>query len=265
MTERVRAEEHIRQLNAELEKRVQERTAELQRSNEALQQFAYSASHDLQEPLRMISSYTQLLARRYRERFDGEAQEFIDYVVEGTNRMSQLIKDLLAFSRAGSASAAAPESIEMMPLIARAIRNLEAAFEESGAVLTTDEFPVVTGRPTGLAQVLQNLIGNAIKYRGPQQPRIHVSSDQSDDEWIFCVADNGLGFEPAQAERIFGIFKRLHGRQYPGTGIGLAICKRIIESGGGRIWAESEPGTGSKFYFTLPKTDGATAQPPQSP
>jgi PAS domain S-box-containing protein len=255
ITDRVRAEEHIRKLNLELEQRVQARTAELQRSNDALQQFAYSASHDLQEPLRMVSAYTRLLERRHKDLFDEEGREYLHYVVDGADRMSRLIRDLLAFSRAGNLSPEPREVIDMQEVLSTAMQNLHAAIEESKAVIESSDLPRIRGRRAGLAQVFHNLLSNSIKYTSTEPPRIAISCVEKSEEWVFCVADNGAGFEQAQAERVFGIFQRLHGRSYPGTGIGLAICKRIIERNGGRMWAESSPGAGARFYFTLPRTE----------
>ena len=255
ITDRVRAEEHIRKLNLELEQRVQARTAELQRSNDALQQFAYSASHDLQEPLRMVAAYTRLLERRYKDLFDEEGREYLHYVVDGAERMSRLIHDLLAFSRAGNVAPEADEEIDMHEVLSTAMQNLHTAIEESKAVIEASDLPRVRARRAGLAQVFHNLLSNSIKYRSTEPPRIAISCIEKSEEWVFCVADNGAGFEQAQAERVFGVFQRLHGRSYPGTGIGLAICKRIIERNGGRMWAESSPGAGARFYFTLPRTE----------
>jgi PAS domain S-box-containing protein len=253
ITARVLAEAHIRKLNIGLEQRVRARTEELQRSNEALQQFAYSASHDLQEPLRMVAAYTRLLERRYKELFDEDGREYMHYIVDGAERMSRLIRDLLAFSRAGTASAESPEELDMQEVFHTAILNLQGSIEDTEAVIEAHDLPRVRCRRAGLSQVLQNLLSNSMKYKSEAPPRICVTCTGSDDEWVFSVADNGLGFEQANAERIFGVFQRLHGRTYPGTGIGLAICKRIVERNGGRMWAESAPGAGARFYFTLPR------------
>lgn len=231
---------------------LQRTTEDLRRSNAELEQFAYVASHDLQEPLRMISSYLQLLAGRYRGRLDRDADEFIAYAVDGATRLQSLINDLLAYSRVGTRGhERVPVSAE--DLLANALANLQFAREESGAVITHDPLPLICGDPLQLAMVFQNLLGNAIKFRSDELPCIHVGVQQESGEWVFSVRDNGIGFDPKFAERIFIIFQRLNSREaYPGTGIGLAICKRIILRHGGRIWVDSERGKGSVFYFTLP-------------
>ena len=228
---------------------------ELQRSNDELQQFAYVASHDLQEPLRMVASYTQLLAKRYKGRLDSDADEFIAYAVDGSNRMQGLIKDLLAYSRAGAAGKTLHE-IPSESALKEALTNLRATIGESGAVVTHDVLPAITMDETQLAQVFQNLVGNAIKYRSAEVPRVHVSAMKNGgNEWIFSVRDNGLGIDPQYFERIFILFQRLHGRtEFNGTGIGLAICKKILERAGGRIWVESQPEKGSTFFFALPES-----------
>jgi len=245
ITERKHAEAALRQAHEEL-----------QRSNAELAQFAYVASHDLQEPLRMVSSYTQLLLRRYGDKLDGNAQEFMAYIVDGAARMKQLIEDLLAYSRVGT------RSREFHPLaveapLRRAINNLRASIEEAGASITYDALPTVEADELQLSQLFQNLIGNALKFRSASVPRIHVSAKEAEHEWELAVKDNGLGIEPPYFERIFMVFQRLHNKgEYPGTGIGLAICKKVVERHGGRIWVESQLGEGSRFMFTLPKKQG---------
>jgi PAS domain S-box-containing protein len=234
---------------------VAKKAEELQRSNAELEQFAYVASHDLQEPLRMVSSYTQLLGRRYGDKLDSDAKEFMHYIVDGAARMKQLIEDLLAYSRVGTKGKEfKPISIEA-PL-KRAITNLRAAIEESGAAVTWDPLPTVDGDEVQLAQIFQNLMGNALKFRGAGVPRIHVSAIEQNAEWQITIADNGIGIEPQYFERIFMLFQRLHTMgEYPGTGIGLAICKKVVERHGGRIWVSSQLGAGSQFHFTLPKKE----------
>ena len=251
ITARKRAEAELRRAHDELAKKADE----LQRSNAELEQFAYVASHDLQEPLRMVSSYTQLLGRRYGDKFDGDAKEFMHYIVDGAARMKQLIEDLLAYSRVGTKGKEF-KPISMEAPLKRAITNLRAAIEESGAAVTWDPLPNVDGDEVQLAQVFQNLMGNALKFRGQAVPRIHVSATEQNAEWQLTIADNGIGIEPQYFERIFMLFQRLHTMgEYPGTGIGLAICKKVVERHGGRIWVASTPGEGSQFHFTLPKKE----------
>ena len=232
-----------------------ERTAaDLARSNKELELFAYVASHDLQEPLRMIASYNQLLARRYKDKLDADAEEFIGYAVDGALRMQRLIHDLLAYSRVGTIGKAF-ETTDCEKVFSAVMANLKIAVEESGAVVQHDPLPTLQADDVQLTQLLQNLIGNAIKFRGQNPPQIHVGAERKNDEWIFHVRDNGIGIDPQHFERIFVIFQRLHSRQeYPGTGIGLAVCKKIVERHGGRIWVESRPGHGASFFFTIPVT-----------
>jgi PAS domain S-box-containing protein len=229
---------------------------ELKRSNAELEQFAYVASHDLQEPLRMVASYTQLLGRRYQAKLDQDAREFMSYIVDGATRMKQLIEDLLAYSRVGTKGQDfKPVALEA-PL-RRALFNLRAGIEEAGAAVTYDPLPTVQGDEVQLGQLLQNLVGNALKFRSNSVPRIHIGVSEKDSEYQIEVRDNGIGIEPQYFERIFMVFQRLHNKgEYPGTGIGLAICKKVVERHGGRIWVESRAGEGSSFYFTLIKRGG---------
>ncbi len=236
-------------------KRVEESLAktvvDLKRSNQELEQFAYVASHDLQEPLRMVASYVQLLARRYRGKLDADADDFINYAVTGANRMQELINDLLAFSRAGrNKDALVPVSCE--EVLKTTLDNLERAISETRAVITHDPLPRVNGKFLQLTQVFQNLVANAIKFQGEETPRIHIGARQEGSQWLFSVKDNGIGIDPEYFKKVFVIFQRLHGKdEYPGTGIGLALSKKIVESHGGRIWIESQSKKGSTFFFTL--------------
>ena len=236
----------------EREKALREQVMEdLKRSNEELQQFAYVASHDLQEPLRMVSSYTQLLADRYTGQLDEKADKYINYAVDGAVRMQQLIQDLLAYSRV-TTKGGDIEKVESGNALQRALANLETAIADSGAEITHDALPTVAADETQLMQLFQNLIGNAIKFRGDAAPHIHVGVAKEGACWRFGIADNGIGIEKRYRDKIFIIFQRLHTRrEYPGTGIGLAICRRIVTRFGGKIWLESEAGKGSVFYFTL--------------
>ena len=231
---------------------LQKANEDLARSNSELERFAYVASHDLQEPLRMVTSYLQLLERRYKARLDGDALEFINYAVDGSNRMKTLINDLLAYSRVGTHSKEhIPTDLEAV--LGRVLQILQTSMEEANAQITHDPLPVVMGDEGQLEQLFQNLVGNAIKFHGDEAPRVHIGVKKEKQGWLFSVRDNGIGIDPQFYERIFIIFQRLHNREeYAGTGIGLAISKRIVEKHGGRIWIESEPGKGSTFYFTIP-------------
>jgi len=264
-TERRRYEREL----LEARKRAEEIAAELSRlnseltcsntallkANEELGQFAYAASHDLQEPLRTMTTYAQLLARRYEGELGDNGRLFIHHIVEGSRRMESLIRDLLSFSQAQGSHVVLRPTDMNRPLQV-ALSNLRAAIDESNAAVTSSEMPSLTVDAARMAQVFQNLIGNAIKYRkSDEAPRIHIACTKHPHEYVFHVQDNGLGFENQYAEQIFGVFKRLHGREIPGTGIGLAICKKMVESHGGRIWAESTIGVGSTFYFTVPRAD----------
>jgi signal transduction histidine kinase len=248
------AEAALRKANEHMTRKAQE----LARSNAELEQFAYVASHDLQEPLRMVSSYTQLIVRRYGERLDSDGKEFMDFIVDGAARMKQLIEDLLAYSRVGTRGKEL-KATDCEVVLQKALTNLRATVEASSALVTHDPLPTIEADATQLVQLFQNLIGNAIKFRGTNAPCVHVSAKEQDDAWLFGVEDNGIGIDPQYSERIFMVFQRLHNKaEYPGTGIGLAICKKVVDRHGGRIWVESKSDCGSNFYFTLPKTRSHT-------
>jgi len=228
-------------------------TLDLRRSNEELEQFAYVASHDLQEPLRMVLSYVQLLAQRYEGQLDDKAQKYIAYAVDGAARMQQLIEDLLLYSRAGTHGGPLTPT-DSAAALATAVENLTKRIEEEKAIITHDDLPIVRADASQLVQVFQNLVSNAVKFHGDAPPRIHVSAEEKAREWVLSVRDNGIGIDPKYGDRVFAIFQRLHTREeYPGTGIGLAVCQRIVERHGGRMGFESEPSKGSTFYFGIPK------------
>ncbi len=248
----ITARKQVEQVLADQARMLQQAMEELQRSNSELEQFAYVASHDLQEPLRMVASYCQLLQRRYAAKLDGDAHEFIGFAVEGAKRMQSLINDLLLYSRVGTKGKPfTPTSLEQV--LADAVANLTVSIGEAKAEISHDPLPMVQGDRVQLLQLLQNLLGNALKFRRETPVRIHVGAQRHGGLWQISVTDNGIGIEPQYAERIFMIFQRLHTReQYPGTGIGLSVCKKIVERHGGRIWVEPAPTGGSVFQFTVP-------------
>ncbi len=262
-TDRKGAEDALQTLNTELERQVKERTSELEAANQELArsklelgQFAYLASHDLQEPLRGVTDCVQLLEKRYQGKLDSGADQLITLAVDEAVRMKGLINDLLAYSRVSSRNKPF-ERADCAEILNQVRTKLQIAIEESGATVTHDSLPEVMADETQLIQLFQNLIRNAIKFRGDQSPEIHIGIERKDGEWLFWVQDNGIGVDPQYAERIFVIFQRLHTRrEYSGTGVGLAICRKIVERHGGRIWVEPESGPGSTFYFTLPDGGG---------
>jgi signal transduction histidine kinase len=230
----------------------EETQAALRRSNTELEQLAYVASHDMQEPLRMVASYLQLVAQRYRGQLDADADEFIGYAVDGAKRMQALINDLLAYSRVGT-KARPFEATDCAKVLDTALANLRIAMKNSGAEVSHGPLPVLMGDPMQLTQLFQNLVGNALKFKRDDPVRVHVAAEPRDGGWCFSVSDNGIGIAPEYHERIFVLFQRLHGRaEYPGTGMGLAICKKIVERHGGTISVQSQPGEGSTFSFTIP-------------
>jgi len=242
VTERVRHEQAMREANAAL-----------QRANADLEQFAYSASHDLQEPLRMISAYSELLRKKFGGKLGALGDEYIGHAVDGAMRMERLLRDLRVYTNVSTGRHEPAAKIDSSEVLRKTLVNLQVAIQDSGAAITVSELPRVHMLDFQLEQVFQNLVGNAIVYRGDHPPRIHIAAERRDRDWQFSVQDNGIGIEPQYKEQVFGIFKRLHtASEHPGTGMGLAICHRIIERAGGRIWLESEPGRGSTFYFTIP-------------
>jgi PAS domain S-box-containing protein len=258
ITARKKIDEDIRELNTRLEQRVAERTRELREANEALRQsnddlsqFAYAASHDLQEPLRMVALYGQLFQKRYGGQLDEEADRSLGFMISGAQRMEMLLRDLLVYSQTGSdGEPAGPVNCETV--LTQVAFNLQTGIQQNRAVVSWAQLPEVRAHEIRLVQLFQNLLGNAIKYRSEESPVISVTARPDGSRWLFCVEDNGIGIRPEYAQQVFGIFKRLHGHTYPGTGIGLAICQRIVERYGGRIWVEPGTNKGSRFCFTLP-------------
>jgi signal transduction histidine kinase len=244
-----RVETHLKLRRLQLQ--LEEQKQELSRSNQDLQQFAYVASHDMQEPLRMIKSFLQLLEQQYRGKLDAKADEYIHYAVDGADRMSRLISDLLAYARVGTQGEAFKEW-DCNMVLRQVLENLQTLIRESGAVVDSEPLPTVMGDLTQLTQLFQNLVGNAMKFRDERSPVVHVGARQLDKEWEFSIRDNGIGIDPGQSDRLFMMFQRLHDHsKYPGTGIGLATCRKIVERHGGRIWVQSRPGEGSTFFFTI--------------
>jgi PAS domain S-box-containing protein len=242
MTERRRHEQALREANAALSQ-----------SNADLEQFAYSASHDLQEPLRMVSAYSEMLKKKFGGKLGPTGDEYIGYTIQGALRMEQLLKDLRCYMQASTTRQEPTEDIDAGEVLDKATANLAAAIKDSGASISRPDLPLVRMHEFQLQQLFQNLIGNSIRYRSSEPPQIHVAAERQGSEWLFSVQDNGIGIDPQYKELVFGIFKRLHSTaEYPGTGMGLAICKRVIERAGGRIWVESELGQGSTFFFTVP-------------
>ena len=238
---------------------VREANAALVRSNADLQQFAYSAFHDLQEPLRMVATYSELLRKEFGGELGPRGDEYIGYSVRGALRMEQLLKDLRAFTQVSTAGREPAQDVDANRILDKVLANLETALQETGASISRSALPAIRFHEFQLEQLFQNLVGNSIRYRSHAPPRIHVAAEERADEWLFFVQDNGIGIDPQYKEQVFGIFKRLHSiAEYPGTGMGLAICQRIVECAGGKIWVESEAGRGATFYFTVPRGAGKT-------
>ena len=234
---------------------VKEKITELEHKNEELQQFAYVASHDLQEPLRMVSSYVQLLARRYKGKLDEDADDFIDFAVDGANRMHVLINDLLTYSRIGTKGTPF-KLISTDDIMKEVLKNLSVTIDENKAEITYHSLPSIVADKNQFIQLFQNLLANAIKFKGKDVTKITIKAEETDEGWNFSIKDNGIGMDSEFTDRIFVIFQRLHNRsEYPGTGIGLAVCKKIVERHGGRIWVESKQGVGSTFHFIIPKME----------
>lgn len=233
------------------------KTRELEHSNAELEQYAAAAAHDLKSPLVAVGGYLQLLRRKLGEDLDPACAEYLAQAVRGTERMEALIEDLLAYARIGKGERR-PELVDAGAALDEALANLAAEIQGAGARITRDPLPVVPGHPREFVQLFQNLVENAVKFRGEASPQVHVGVQEDPQEWLFSVRDDGIGIDPAHADKVFGLFERLHGpAEYPGTGLGLALCKKVVESRGGRIWVESEPGRGATFFFTVPKTEGS--------
>jgi signal transduction histidine kinase len=255
----LKLEESARE-NARVREELRRAASALSLRNDDLQHFAYAASHDLQEPLRVVTAYSQLLVKSRNGQLDAEVARWVGYIEESAGRISGLLTDLRAYIEVAepegeSSESDSKEPIELNRSLDSAVGNLKAAIEESGANISSDPLPVIRGQSVHFVQLFQNLIGNAIKYRGAATPRIRISVERFGGQWTFAVADNGIGIDPEYHRSIFSVFKRLHGRDIPGTGMGLAICERIVEHYRGRIWVESQPGAGATFYFTLPVAD----------
>lgn len=272
-TARYKVEAALREANERLDERVRERTAELQRANQTLkeheadllrqadelarsnadlQQFAYVASHDLQEPLRLIAIYTELFGAKYQGKLDGDGEKYIGVILDGVRRMETLIRDLLTYSRTIHPDTLPLDQVDASEALRAAEFNLEATIAQSGAMIESGSLPTVAFHRVQLIQMFQNLLSNAIKYRGDAPPAITVAANRGQAGWVFAVRDNGAGIHRDYHETIFDPFKRLHGPEFAGTGVGLAICRRIVQRHGGRLWVESEPGRGSTFFFTVP-------------
>lgn len=252
ISDRKKAEDALKKHEEHLEELVAQRTTELKMKNEELQHFARITAHDLQEPLRMVSGFLKLLAKRYKGKLDSDADEFIDFAVDGASRMQQMIDDLLNYACVGMFGNLS-KPVDTTAVFDNVIGDLQAAVTQSGAVITRDPLPTLVADKTQLYQLLLNLIGNAIKFKSSEPPRVHVSAQRKDDEWVFSVTDNGMGIAPQFHTQIFEAFRRLHTMdEYPGSGLGLATCKKITDNHNGRIWVDSEAGKGATFYFTIP-------------